>query len=94
MAAAYAAWSGFPLCAGADDSPGFGSLVGREIAQSLGTRLLVSALRGMGATYDLNCILFYIYDNLRRIFIVFFSTVINDAFFRMLLASHGVYKLL
>ena len=72
--------SGFPLCADANDSPGFGSLVGREFAQSLGTRLLVSALRGMGATYDLNCILFYIYDNLRKIFIVLFSTEINDSF--------------
>ena len=91
MVAAYAAWSGFPLCAGAD---GFGSPVGREFAQSLGTRLLVSALCGMGAAYDLNCILFYIYDNLRKIFSVLFSTVINDAFFRMLLASQGVYKLL
>ena len=31
-------------------SPGAGSLVGREFAQSLGTRLLVSVLRGAGAT--------------------------------------------
>ena len=84
---AYAAWSGVPPCACADDSPGFGSHVGREFAQSLGTRLLVSALHGMGATHSLNYILFYIYDNLRKFFIVLFSTVINDA-------SLGCYKLL
>ena len=79
LVAAYAAWSGFPPCAYADDSPGFVSLVGREFAQSLGTCLLVSALRGMGATHNLNCILFYIYDSLGKFYIVNFSTVINDA---------------
>ena len=79
LVAAYAAWSGFPPCAYADDSPGFGSLVGKEFAQSLGARLLVSALRGMGATHNLNYILFYIYDSLRKFYIVLFSTVINDA---------------
>ena len=75
LVAACAAWSGFPPCAYADDSPGFGSLVGREFAQSLGTRLLVSALRGMGASHNLDYILVYIYDNLRKFHIVLFSTV-------------------
>ena len=73
----YAAWSGFPHCAYADDIPGFGSLVGREF-QSLATRLLVSALRGMRDTHNLDYILFYNYDNLRNVYNVF-STVINDA---------------
>ena len=36
----------------ADISPGAGSLVGREFAQSLGTRLLVLVLRGAGATHN------------------------------------------
>ena len=31
-----------------DDSPGLGSLVGREFAQSLGARLLVPVLHRMG----------------------------------------------
>ena len=34
----------------ADVSPGVGSLVGGEFSQSLGARLLVSALRAVGAT--------------------------------------------
>ena len=36
-------------CAYTDDSPGPGSLVGREFAQSLGARLLVSVLHSMGS---------------------------------------------
>ena len=32
-----------------------------------------------GATHNLNCILFYIYDSLRKFYIVLFSTVISDA---------------
>ena len=42
LAAACTAQSGFRPCAYADASPGVGSLVGREFAQSLGARLLVS----------------------------------------------------
>ena len=36
-----------------------GSLVGREFAQLLGTRLLVSVLRGAGATRNIDYIWFY-----------------------------------
>ena len=43
----------------ADVSPGVGSLVGGEFSQSLGARLLVSALRAVGATcnLDITCFL-------------------------------------
>ena len=37
-----------PPCAYADASSGVGSLVGGELSQSLGTRLLVSVLREAG----------------------------------------------
>ena len=40
---------GPPSYAYTDDSPGLGSLVGREFAQSLGARLLVSVLHSMGS---------------------------------------------
>ena len=38
----------------ADISPGVGSLVGGEFSQSLGARLLVSALRVVGATCNID----------------------------------------
>ena len=56
--AAYAVCSGVSLCVYADASPGVGSLVGKELAQSLGARLLVSVLRRAGATHNLDYILF------------------------------------
>ena len=40
----------------ADASSGVGSLVGGEFSQSLGTRLLVSALRAVGAPCNLDSI--------------------------------------
>ena len=59
LVAACTARSGFHPCAYADASPGVGSLVGREFAQSLGARLLVSVfLRGTGATRNFGYILF------------------------------------
>ena len=54
-----------------------GSLVDREFAQSRGTRLLMSVLRGAGATRNLDYILYYIHDNLMKVYNVLFSTVIN-----------------
>ena len=45
----YSMRSGFSPCAYTDASPGVESLVGREFAQSLGARLLVSVLRAVGA---------------------------------------------
>ena len=54
-----------------------GSLVGREFAQSLGARLLESVLRRAGATLNFYHILFYIHDNLMKVYNVLFSTVIN-----------------
>ena len=45
----------------ADASPGVGSLVGGEFSQSLGTRLLVSALRAVGAPCNLVSICLYIH---------------------------------
>ena len=54
-----------------------GSLVGREFAQSLGVRLLVSVLRGAWATRNIDYILFYVPDNLMKVYNVLFSTVIN-----------------
>ena len=44
----------------ADASPGVGSLVGGEFSQSLGTRLLVSALRAVGTPCNLVSICLYI----------------------------------
>ena len=70
-------WSGNSPCAYADASPGVGSLVGRELAQSLGARLMVSVLRAAGATRNIDYILFYIHDNLTKVYNVLFSTVIN-----------------
>ena len=49
LAAACTARSGFRPCANADASPGVGSLVGREFAQSLGARLLVSVFARDGS---------------------------------------------
>ena len=74
---AYSVWSDYSPCAYADASPGVGTLVVRELAQSLGARLLVSVLRGAGATRNIDYILFYIHDNLMKVFKVLFSTVIN-----------------
>ena len=54
-----------------------GSLAGREFAQSLGACLLVSVLRGAGVTRSLDIILFYIHDNLMKVYNVLFATVIN-----------------
>ena len=48
LVGAYAVRSDPPSYAYTDDSPGLGSLVGREFAQSLGARLLVSVLHSMG----------------------------------------------
>ena len=45
LAAAYVARSDLPPCAYAEVSPGVEWLVGRELVQILGARLLVSALR-------------------------------------------------
>ena len=44
----------------ADVSPGVGSLVGGEFSQSLGARLLVSALRAVGATCNLDSTCFFL----------------------------------
>ena len=49
LAAACTARSGFRPCAYADASPGVGSLVGREFAQSLGARLFVSVFARDGS---------------------------------------------
>ena len=71
LTVAYVARSGFPPCAFAGVSPGVGSLVGRELAQSVGGRLLVSALC-MGGGGNLDSILFYmsyIYDNFRKAYL-------------------------
>ena len=43
--------SGFSPCAYTDASPGVESLVGREFAQSLGARLLMSVVRAVGAIF-------------------------------------------
>ena len=67
LAVALVAWTVFPPCAYADISPGVGALVGREFAQSLGARLLMSALRIGKATRNLDSILFYIYENFEKI---------------------------
>ena len=69
LTVAFVARSGLPPCDFADISLGVGSLVGRELAQSVGARLLVSALRIVEATRNLDSILFYmsyIYDNFRK----------------------------
>ena len=42
-----------------DISPGVGSLVGGEFSQSLGARLLVSALRVVGATCNIDSTCFF-----------------------------------
>ena len=47
----YTTRSGFSLCVYTDASPGVESLVGREFAQSLGARLLVSVLHVVGASF-------------------------------------------
>ena len=63
LVAAYAVWSGFSPCAYAYASIGVGSLVGRELAQSLLARLFVSVSRRAGTTRNLVYILFYIHHN-------------------------------
>ena len=45
----------------ADVSPGVGSLVGGEFSQSLGARLLVSALRVVGATCNIDTTCFFVF---------------------------------
>ena len=55
----------------ADVSPGVGSLVGGEFSQSLGARLLVSALRMVGATCNIESTCFFSYDNQMNSLIVF-----------------------
>ena len=55
----------------ADVSPGVGSLVGGEFSQSLGARLLVSALRAVGATCNLDSTCFFSYDNQMNSLIIF-----------------------
>ena len=49
----YTTRSGFSPCAYSDANPGVESLVhvGREFAQSLGARFLVSVLRAVGAIF-------------------------------------------
>ena len=81
LAAAYVARSGFPPCVYAGVSQGLGSLLCRELAQSLVARLLVSALRMGEATRNLDSIMFYIYEDFRNSDGVLFSTVINVAFY-------------
>ena len=71
-----------------------GSLVGREFAQSLGARLLVLVSHGAGGTRNLDYILFYIHDNLMKVYNVIFSTVINATCFIMIIIFHDVYSLL
>ena len=44
----------------ADVSPGVGSLVGGEFSKSLAARLLVSALRAVGATCNLDSTCFLV----------------------------------
>ena len=77
-ALAYVAFGGFihhavrfSPCIYTDANPGVGSLVGRELTQSLGTRLLVSVLLVVGAF----CNLYYIIvtctlDNQINVYIV------------------------
>ena len=89
LAAAYVARSDFPPCAYAEVSPGVGWLVGRELVQILGARLLVSALRMGRVTRNLDSIMFYIYENLRNFYGVIFSTVINVAFYDVFSFSYN-----
>ena len=76
----------FSPCVYADASPGVESLVGRELTQSLGARLLVSVLRAVGAIFNLFYICFTL-DNQMNVHIVLFSsTVIFTA------VSHDVFN--
>ena len=72
----------FPSLRSADINPGTGSLVGREFAQSLGTRLLVSVLRGAGAT-----------RNVELLWCLIFNCD-KSCIFILLLAFHIAYGLL
>ena len=63
----------FPPCVYSNASPGVESLVGREFTQSLGTRLLVSVLRAMGAIFNLFYICFSL-DNQIKVHIVLYSS--------------------
>ena len=71
----------FSLCIYTDASPGVGSLVGRELTQSLGARLLVSVLLVVGAICNLyNICVSSTLDNQMHVYIVLFgSTVIFAA---------------
>ena len=67
----------FSLCIYTDASPGVGSLVGRELTQALGARLLVSVLLVVGAI----CNLYYIcvsctLDNKMHVYIVLFGSAV------------------
>ena len=54
-----------------------GSLVGREFVNHLGHVSWCRFCAGRGATRNLDYILFYIHDNLKKVYNVLFSTVIN-----------------
>ena len=67
----------FSPCIYSDASPGVGSLVGRELTESLGASLLVSVLLLVGAI----CNLYYIcvsctLDNQMHVYIVFFGLTV------------------
>ena len=71
----------FSPCVYTGASPGVGSLVGREFAQSLGARLLVLVLRALRAIFNLFYI-FFTLGNQMKVYIVLFtsnSTVIFTA---------------
>ena len=66
-----------------DTSPGVGSLVGRELPQSLGSRLLVSVLRLEGTICNPRYICFYSWQSNERLnrhigFNVIFTAVYYD----------------
>ena len=66
----------------ADVSPGVGSLVGGELSQSLGARLLVSALRAVGATFNQDSTCFFSYDNqINSLIVLCFNCDISDVLF-------------
>ena len=75
----YTMRSGFSPCVYADASPGVESLVGRELTQSLGARLLVSALHAVGAIFNLFYICFTLDNQMKVRIVLFSSTVIFTA---------------
>ena len=81
LVAAYLVRSGSPFCAYAGASTGVGSLVGRELSQSLGHISWCQFCGGGGGTRNLDYILFYLHDNLANSFEVVFSTVICCSFY-------------